>query len=97
MTTLRAMGIGEPEEFRARIYDGTEEEHPSLHQWLRATMTTGALDCPAYDQWVKALQERGWLPAEPEYEPAPGGGRHARWRMTERGRRELAERSKDDG
>lgn len=95
MTTLRAMGIGEPEEFRARIYD--IEEDDGREAWLRALTTTGALDCPAYDPWVKALQERGWLPAEPEYEPAPGGGRHARWRMTERGRRELAERSKSDG
>jgi hypothetical protein len=84
--TLIPMGIGEPETFRCRVYDGTPDD-TRQRSFLEALYTSGVLDCPAYDSAIGALQDRGWVPLEPEYEPAPGGGRYARWRLTEVGRR----------
>jgi hypothetical protein len=60
--------------------------------------TTGVLDAPVYDKWVAALQERGWLPKEPEFEPAPDcNGRYARWRLTEQGREACRELLEENG
>lgn len=79
---LQFMGMGAVETFRGRIYGHAEAVEDERHAFVKALATTGVLDCPAYDGWVRALQMAGWLPSEPEYEPAEGGGQHARWRLT---------------
>lgn len=89
---LSFMGIGEPETFRCRVYGGAPED--PRRAFIDALATTGVLDCPAYDGWIAALQERGLVPPAPEFEPAPGGGRYARWRLTELGRRWAAAKEK---
>ena len=84
--------MGQPdhvESVRCRVYDATEEDPRAA--FLRECEGPGAVDCPAYDQWVAALQERGWLPANPELVPNPDGpGRIGLWKLTPRGREEWA-------
>jgi len=47
---------------------------------------------PAYDGFVAAMQGRGWLPIEPEFEPNPDGeGKIGRWRLTDKGRVEAGD------
>jgi hypothetical protein len=86
---LSYMGICEPEEVRARIYDGRDtDDEEKWRRFIEALAGPGVLDCPAYDPLVLVLQERGWLPSEPELEPNPDGpGRVGRWRLTDVGRR----------
>lgn len=91
MIALRALGIGEPETFRCRIYGAESALDEERLAFLEALATFGVLECPAYDARIAALRERGWLPDEGELEPNPDGpGRVKRWRLTERGRAELA-------
>lgn len=91
MRTLQFMGVEAPEAFRGRVYGSAGEDSAELQReaFVKALETTGVIDCPAYDPWVLALQDRGWLASEPELEPAPDGGHHGRWRLTPRGRAEL--------
>lgn len=88
---LLFMGVGPEEEFRGRVYGASDddEEERRRRAFLEALATEGVLDCPAYDGWILALQDAGWVPSEPEFEPAEGGGRYARWRLTPRGRAAL--------
>lgn len=88
--TYRAMGEGEPETFRCRVYDYAPDGHEQKRaEFVERLYTVGVIDCPAYDPWVEALQQRGWLPDSPELEPNPDGpGRVGRWRLTEHGRSE---------
>jgi hypothetical protein len=89
MVMMRFMGVGEPEEFRCRVYgcdaDEDDEERQRL-AFVKSLAGEGVIDCPAYDGWVKALQGRGWLPETPDREPNPDGpGKVGRWRLTARG------------
>lgn len=85
--------MGQPDHVdsvRCRIYDGTDREDPRV-EFLRKCEGSGAVDCEAYDQWVAALQERGWLPAKPELVPNPDGPRKiGLWKLTPLGREEWA-------
>lgn len=86
--TLIPMGVGDPETFRCRIY-GAEDDPDDIERaaFIDRLAGDGVIDCPAYDQWVIALIERGWLPDNPELEPNPDGpGRVGRWRLTDLGR-----------
>ena len=87
--TLYPMGVGERETFRERIYgaDIEDADEAKRRAFLELLAGPGAVDCPAYDEWVAALQLRGWLPDEPELEPNPDGpGRIGRWRLSDEGR-----------
>lgn len=85
--TLLFMGET-PETFRCRIYSGAEAHDPRV-EFIRSLSRYGVIDCPAYDGWVTALQERGWLPMEPDLEPNPDGpGKIGRWLLTDKGREE---------
>lgn len=82
------MGQGEPEAFRARIYDGVDEAESARRAFVRTLHKHGVLDSPGYDQWTSALNERGWL--RYEMEPNPNGpGRWKRWWLSESGQRAL--------
>lgn len=86
--TLIPMGVGEPEAVRCRVYGGEEvdpEEEAKRRAFVAKLADEGVIDCPAYDPWVAALQERGWLPARPDIEfyKAHVVGR---WRLTAKGR-----------
>jgi hypothetical protein len=89
---LIPMGVAgaEPEHFRCRIYgDAPEprEAEAARVAFLELLAGEGALDCPAYDGWVAALQARGWLDDAPALEPDPDGpGRVGRWCLNEHGR-----------
>jgi hypothetical protein len=81
------MGQGDPEAFRCRIYDHADEHEERTAAFVRKCAHEGAIDCPAHDPWVLALQERGWLPESPRLEPNPDGpGRIGRWVLTPLGR-----------
>lgn len=85
----RLLGEGEPETFRCRVYDSPDPWEARRAAFVELLSGPGVLDCPAYEKWVKALQERGWLDASPELERNPDGpGRVGRWRLNDRGRRE---------
>lgn len=86
MNTLLFVGDDRSQEtFRGRVYGGDTKDDPR-RAFVHALATTGVVDCPAYDPWVAALQERGWLPLQPELEPNPDGpGRIGRWRLTPAG------------
>jgi hypothetical protein len=89
MHEMLFMGEGKPEAFRCRIYDGSERKPDPRADFVRLLAREGAIDCPAYDGWVAALQGRGWLAAAPELEPNPDGpGKIGRWRLTGIGRKE---------
>lgn len=86
---LRFMGQGEPETFRCRVYHpngdakGVERQRRDFVQLLA---TEGVIECPAYDNWLNALADRGY--AAGELEPAPEHGPGAkvkRWRLTDAG------------
>lgn len=77
------MGLDDPEEVRCRVYGGEDGEAERV-SFMHALAGPGVIDCPAYDGWVVALRERGWLPAEPEPNP-DGPGRIGRWRLTAKG------------
>lgn len=50
---LLFMGIpSEREAFRARVYDGVEDER---HAFVRALEGGGVVDCPALDPWINAF------------------------------------------
>jgi hypothetical protein len=85
--SLSFMGTCEPETFRARVYGADAPDERVVLLWRLAH--EGVLDGPAWDPWINALARRGWL-AEPEREPADGGGHHLRWRLGETGRAALA-------
>lgn len=91
MTTLLFMGDPQHQDtVRCRVY-GQDEEDPR-ERFLHACAGYGAVDCPAYDEWVAALQARGWLPRKPHLVDNPDGpGKIGLWRLTEVGRREWAE------
>lgn len=92
--TLVPMGAGEPEAFRCRIYSVAEdpEAEAKRRAFLAELAGLGAIDCPAIDPWVCALQACGWLPARPELEPnLDGPGKVGRWRLTDTGRAAWAE------
>ena len=86
--TLNFMGDpGIVETFRARIYGGEDPDEAARRDFIERLATVGVLDCPAYDDWVAALQARGWLPMLPELESNPKGpGKVGRWRLTDVGR-----------
>ena len=89
MTQLRFMGQDDPEEVRCRVYDGSDDQEAARRAFLENLAGPGVIDCPAYDPWVAALQEREWLPRAPDLEPNPDGpGRIGRWRLTAKGLRE---------
>jgi hypothetical protein len=88
MTTLRFMGSHDPhwrETFRCRVYGYEPDEQDRKRVALvRQLATDGVLDCPAYEQAMAALEERGY--ATMALEPNPDGpGRVGRWRLTEEG------------
>jgi len=94
MNTLIFMGQDgqEPEAFRCRIYDGTPERKDPRAVFVRLCAGQGAVDCPAHDAWVEALQGRGWLPERPALVANPdGAGKIGLWKLTDRGRAEWAE------
>lgn len=89
-STLFPMGVGEPETFRCRIYGGEDDAERTA--FLEQLAGEGAIDCPAIDPWVEALQARGWLANTPALEPNPDGpGRIGRWNLTDKGRAEWAQ------
>lgn len=93
MAKLMFMGVMPDEEPRCRIYDATGQKPAVDHRlvFLRTCAGPGAIDCPAYDGWVEALQARGWLPKRPELERNPDGpGSIGRWFLTDAGREGLA-------
>lgn len=98
MHTLLFMGEPECEDaVRCRIYDGTGEHDEQL-AFIRTCAGPGAIDCPAYDDWVAALQERGWLPARPKLERNPdGAGKIGRWLLTDLGRSETEQMRREGG
>ncbi len=86
MAMLQFMGCGDVVEVRCRVYGGDDQGEDERRAFVVSLAGPGVLDCPAYDGWVKALQERGWLPDEPELEANPDGpGRVGRWRLTAKG------------
>jgi hypothetical protein len=87
MAFLDFMGQGILEEVRCRVYGGSNEPEDERVIFLNELATVGVIDCPAYDVWVAALQDRGWLPAKPELEQNPDGpGKIGRWLLTPKGR-----------
>lgn len=91
MEKLKFMRRGAVESVRCRVYGG-EVDRSRQRAFVNELARDGVLDCPAYDKWVSALQERGWLPPEPELEPNPAGpGMVGRWRLTSEGRAEAVE------
>lgn len=93
MEFLNYMSQGILEEVRCRVYggDNQDQDEERRSNFVRALATIGVVDCPAYDDWVTALQERGWLPERPELEPNPDGpGKIGRWRLTPKGHEEWA-------
>lgn len=84
MISLSFMGVCDPEPTRCRVY-GSPLDEERRADFIRRLATVGVLDCPAYDGWIDALKVRGWVPSEPDYEPANCGGRYARWRLTPAG------------
>lgn len=87
---MGALGV-EPEAVRCRVYgDDVTAEDRERAAFVDRLCGPGVIDCPAYDPWVAALQERGWLDERPELERNPDGpGRIGRWRITAQGRAEF--------
>lgn len=83
---LSFMGACEPETFRCRIY-GTDAEDERV-SFLRRLGGEGVLDAPIYDARLAEMEARGLVSAT--FEPAAGGGRWKRWRLTQAGRAVLA-------
>lgn len=97
MHKLDFMGHGVEEEFRGRIY-GAPVKADERVAFVRRLATVGVIDCPAYDPWVEALQERGWLPPTPKLEANPDGpGRIGRWALTPFGLEQWAAMAREHG
>lgn len=97
MHTLLLMGERCDDAVRCRVYDGTGE-HDERLTFVRTCAGSGAIDCPAYDGWVAALQERGWLPGSPQLVANPDGpGRIGLWLLTDLGRAETEEMRREGG
>ena len=93
MHTLYFMGQEDHEDpVRCRIYGGGDDADDQRRvAFVTALAGRGVIDCPAYDDWVAALQARGWLPPTPDLEPNPDGpGKIGRWLLTPKGREEWA-------
>lgn len=85
---LSFMGVGEPETFRCRVYGGDvtrDQNEVERRAFVQRLATAGVIDCPAYDEWIAALDARGWVAYRMEPNPA-GEGRVKRWRLTDVGR-----------
>lgn len=81
------MGVGRPEEFRARVYvvDETFEERHARHiETVKrdAQTASGFIEAPAYDAAIFELVATGFLDPVPTFEPWPGpeGGTVRVWR-----------------
>lgn len=87
-TALSFLGVGEPDYFRCRVYGGDvarDANELERHAFVQRLATTGVIDCPAYDEWIAALDARGWVAYRMEPNPT-GEGRVKRWRLTDVGR-----------
>lgn len=93
--TLLFMGE-QPEEFRCRIYGAPDAADERKRAFIESLAGEGALDAPAYDEWIMAIRGRGWLDA-PVREPAPSGGYFVRWKLNDVGRREWAAMKQREG
>lgn len=88
MIALQFMGEGEPEFVRGRVYGAESAEDTKKRALLTAMANAGVIECPAYDNWLAALEGRGF--AAGELEPAPEygpGAKVMRWRLTDAGQR----------
>ncbi len=89
MITLQFMGQpGQEEAVRCRVY-GEAKGEPERRAFVERLAGDGVLDCPAFDPWIEALQERGWLDAKPLLveHPTEPNAKAGLWRLTEFGRR----------
>jgi hypothetical protein len=77
-----------PEVFRCRVYEATDPDEEQRTAFLYSLATEGVVECPAYDGWLAALKERGWV--DHVFVSAPGFGRYKRWSLSARGREEFA-------
>lgn len=64
MTVLRAMGVGEPETFRCRVYNEqptTEELHRKHREFIieQAATERGFIEAPAFDAALAELVAEG--------------------------------------
>lgn len=92
-TTLLFMGDETIEEtFRCRIYVADDEDYQQRRSFVESLAGDGVLDCPAFDNWIFALQARGWIDEKPAIEPiGDGSGRsYRRWKLNDKGRAEWA-------
>lgn len=101
---FRAMGVGEPEVFRCRVYGAPDV--PAVNAAARAArheadvMTDavgqGFIEAPAYDTTIADLVSRGWLRPKPCMVPVDANddrlGRYAVWLATALGRAEWGKR-----
>lgn len=91
--TLLFMGDENFEEtFRARVYLAEDERHRRRVAFVESLANEGVIDCPAYDGWIGALRDRGWLDERPVLEPISRSNRlcHGRWKLNDKGRAEWA-------
>lgn len=87
--TLRAMGVGQPETFRCRVYGGEDEEEDRRRAFVNALATEGVLEAPVFDKWLKKLDSMGWVFSE--LIPIPNSqseGKYKRWKLNEFGQQE---------
>lgn len=83
MMKLLFMDEGPAEEFRGRVYVPRGEQEEERWAFLDRLATEGVIECPAYDGWLTALEQRGWVYWEAER--APSGGYHRRWHLSQLG------------
>lgn len=78
--------------FRARVYLAEDERHRRRVAFVESLANEGVIDCPAYDGWIGALRDRGWLDERPVLEPISRSNRlcHGRWKLNDKGRAEWA-------
>lgn len=89
--TTKLLFMGDPaaaEEFRGRVYASNDEQDEERRAFIDRLATSGVLECPAYDGWLAALEQRGWVRWESEQ--APSGGWYRRWYLSQLG---VAERA----
>lgn len=84
--TLSFMGHCAPEEFRCRVYTGADQPEGierKRRNFVAQLAEDGVIECPAYDNWLLALEERGFafgaLVEAPEHGP---GAKVKRWYLT---------------
>ena len=78
------MGRADLEAFRCRVYGSPDTDEEQRRAFVDALAKDGVIECPAYDSWLGALEERGWI--EGVLEPNPNGpGYVKRWTLTEGG------------